>query len=72
LGPRIRAGGDAYAFETLGVKELFAGHNPSNAASRLLLTRMGFRYVRDEYYPPTGLNHPSYILTAEQFTQMHQ
>jgi RimJ/RimL family protein N-acetyltransferase len=62
----------AYAFETLGVKELFAGHNPSNEASRRLLRKMGFRYVRDEYYPPTGLNHPSYILTAEQFTQMHQ
>ena len=58
-----------YAFDALKVKGLFAGHNPGNEASRRLLTKMGFRYVRDEYYPPTGLNHPSYILTAEEFTQ---
>jgi RimJ/RimL family protein N-acetyltransferase len=58
-----------YAFETLGVKRLFAGHNPANEASRHLLTKIGFRYVRDEYYPPTGRNHPSYVLTAEEFTQ---
>jgi RimJ/RimL family protein N-acetyltransferase len=50
-----------YAFESLGVKGLFA--------TRRLLTKMGFRYVRDEYYPPTGLNHPSYILTVEEFTR---
>jgi [ribosomal protein S5]-alanine N-acetyltransferase len=61
-----------HAFKALGVKGLFAGHNPANEASRRLLVKMGFRYVRDEYYPPTGLNHPSYILTAEEFTQTHR
>lgn len=59
-----------YAFDTLGVKGLFAGHNPGNEASRRLLTKMGFRYLCDEYYPPTGLKHPSYILTAEEFMHM--
>ena len=24
--------------------------------------RLGFAYVGDEFYPPTGLYHPSYIL----------
>lgn len=51
-----------FGFETLGVKALFAGHHPANAASRRILTKLGFEYVRDEYYPPTGLEHPSYRL----------
>jgi RimJ/RimL family protein N-acetyltransferase len=58
-----------YAFHTLGVKALFAGHNPGNAASRRVLEKLGFRYTHDEYYPPTGLDHPSYLLTVEAFTQ---
>jgi RimJ/RimL family protein N-acetyltransferase len=59
----------AYAFNTLGVKALFAGHNPANEASRRVLEKLGFRYTHDEYYPPTGLDHPSYIFTAEEFRQ---
>ena len=55
-----------YAFNTLGVKALFAGHNPANAASRRVLQKLGFRYTHDEYYPPTGLHHPSYLLTVEE------
>jgi [ribosomal protein S5]-alanine N-acetyltransferase len=52
----------AYAFDTLGAKGLFAGHNPANEASGRLLGKLGFQYTHDEYYPPTGLNHPSYLL----------
>jgi RimJ/RimL family protein N-acetyltransferase len=52
-----------HAFATLGAKALFAGHNPANAASRGLLTRLGFVYTHDELYEPTGLRHPSYLLT---------
>jgi [ribosomal protein S5]-alanine N-acetyltransferase len=51
-----------YARETLAVKALFAGHNPANAASRRVLQKMGFQYTHDEFYAPTGLNHPSYLL----------
>jgi RimJ/RimL family protein N-acetyltransferase len=61
-----------YAFHTLGVKGLFAGHNPANETSRRLLAKMGFRYTHDEYYPPTGLNHPSYILTVDAFAQTRE
>ncbi|MBI5300518.1 MAG: GNAT family N-acetyltransferase [Chloroflexi bacterium] len=57
----------AYAFERLGASALFAGHNPKNDESRDLLLKLGFRYTHDEFYPPTGLNHPSYLLTAEEF-----
>jgi len=61
-----------YAFSTLGVKGLFAGHNPANEASRRVLEKLGFRYTHDEFYPPTGLNHPSYILTAEEFERQYK
>ena len=53
-----------HAFDTLSATSLFAGHHPDNAASARLLKKLGFRYDHDEFYPPTGLNHPSYVLLA--------
>ena len=53
-----------YAFDTLKIKCLFAGHNPNNDASRHLLEQLGFHFSHEEYYPPTDLNHPSYLLKA--------
>jgi [ribosomal protein S5]-alanine N-acetyltransferase len=65
-GYALEAAGAAvrYAFGKLAARALFAGHNPQNDASRHLLAKLGFRYVRDEYYAPTGLRHPSYLLEA--------
>lgn len=57
----------SYAFDTLRAEEIFAGHNPSNNDSAKLIKRLGFRYTHDEFYPPTGLNHPSYLLSREEF-----
>ena len=54
-----------YAFSLLCAEELFAGHNPRNAASRKTLTRLGFHCTGDEFYEPTGLYHPSYALRPE-------
>lgn len=51
-----------FAFGTLGASALFAGHHPHNTASRRLLEKLGFRYTHDEFYPPTGLEHRSYLL----------
>lgn len=51
-----------YAFTSKKISSLFAGHNPKNDASRNLLTKLGFQYTHDEFYKPTGLNHPSYLL----------
>jgi RimJ/RimL family protein N-acetyltransferase len=56
-----------YAFSALKAKSIFAGHNPNNTASRQLLEQIGFRYTHDEYYPPTGLNHPSYLLVSDDW-----
>jgi len=54
-----------YAFDQLGAKALFAGHHPANEASRRLLLKLGFVYTHDEMYPPTGLMHPSYLLSRK-------
>ncbi len=51
-----------YAFGTLGAEALFAGHHPSNDASRRLLLRLGFVRTHEELYPPTGRMHPSFLL----------
>jgi [ribosomal protein S5]-alanine N-acetyltransferase len=52
-----------YAFSRLRATALFAGHNPHNLTSQSLLQKLGFRYTHHEYYPATGLEHPSYLLT---------
>ena len=51
-----------YAFSVLHAEGLFAGHNPNNIASKKVLAKLGFQYIGDEFYPPTGLYHPSYML----------
>ena len=55
-----------YAFDTLGAKKLFAGHNPQNERSRALLSKLGFTFIGTEFYEPTGLYHPSYELENPQ------
>jgi len=57
----------AHAFGALGAKALFAGHHPDNHASRRAVGRLGLRYTHDELYPPTGQQHPSYLLTREEY-----
>ena len=54
----------AHAFSTLQAKELKAGHNPQNIASKNLLHKLGFHYETDEYYAPTGLFHPLYSMKS--------
>ncbi len=49
-----------YAFTTFNAAKLYAGHHPQNTGSRKLLARLGFQYIGDNYYEPTGLYHPSY------------
>lgn len=53
----------AFAFGNIRANALFAGHHPANEASRRVLEKLGFRFTHEELYPPTGLNHPSYLLT---------
>ena len=58
----------AHAFDELQTTALFAGHNPANDVSRRLLGKLGFRLTHEELYEPTGLQHPSYLLTAAEFS----
>lgn len=59
-----------YAFTVLKTEGLFAGHNPKNVGSKKVLGKLGFQYVGDEFYAPTGLYHPSYELRLNPSTTM--
>jgi [ribosomal protein S5]-alanine N-acetyltransferase len=56
-----------HAFGVLKASAVFAGHHPENSASGHVLRKLGFRQTHLEYYPPTGLDHPSYLLKPEDF-----
>lgn len=51
-----------YAFDKLSATKLFAAHSPDNINSKKILEKLGFQYVGDEFYKPTELYHPSYLL----------
>ena len=51
-----------FAFESLELKTLFAGHHPENAASRRVLEKLGFQYAGEDVYPPSGVMEPTYFL----------
>lgn len=55
-----------YSFTVLRVDKLYAGHHPQNEASKKLLTKLGFQYIKKKYYEPTGLYHPSYELVNDR------
>ena len=55
------------AFGKLGAKSVFAGHNPKNIRSKSVMKKLGFRYIGDEFYAPTGLYHPSYSMMKDEF-----
>jgi len=50
----------AHARAALGLSRLVAGHHPENLASKRVLEKLGFTYLRDEYFAGTGLIHPLY------------
>jgi len=56
-----------HGFGALDATAVFAGHHPENLGSRRVLEKLGFRRTHLEHYPPTGLDHPSYLLTREAF-----
>ncbi len=49
-----------YAFSEIKANDLFAGHHPENKPSKNLLIKLGFEFMRYEYFKPTGLDHPLY------------
>ncbi len=53
-----------YAWEKLRLPKVYAGHHPDNRASEKILKKLGFAFVEDVFYEPTGLMHPSYVRMA--------
>jgi ribosomal-protein-alanine N-acetyltransferase len=51
-----------FAFENINANALFARHHPAKAASHYLILKLGFRLMHEEFYPPTGLLLPTYLL----------
>ncbi|HYH05513.1 MAG TPA: GNAT family N-acetyltransferase [Thermoanaerobaculia bacterium] len=64
LAPEAAKAVIAHAFGSLHATTLYAGHNPHNTRSRRVLEALGFEYWRDEFYEPTGLMHPCYLLVS--------
>lgn len=56
----------AYANGALNAKKIFAGHHPENKDSKRVLEKIGFSYIGDNYYDPTGLYHPSYKMDIKK------
>jgi ribosomal-protein-alanine N-acetyltransferase len=57
----------AFVFDTLNAPAVGAGHHPENDSSRKALLKLGFTYSHHELYPPTGLEHPGYVITALEY-----
>lgn len=64
LAPEAATAVIRYAFDTIGAKALSAGHHPDNASSKKVLTKLGFQYTHDEFFPALGINIPYYILSG--------
>lgn len=62
LAPEAAKAVIEYAFATLGVKGLSAGHHPENANSKKVLEKLGFHYTYDEFFPALGMHIPYYLL----------
>src|SRR5204863_1699390 len=53
-----------YAWEDLQLSKVYAGHHPDNRASERILKKLGFEFIENVFYKPTGLMHPSYVCIA--------
>jgi [ribosomal protein S5]-alanine N-acetyltransferase len=50
-----------YGWRELRLSKVYAGHHPDNRASRHILEKLGFTFLENAFYEPTGLLHPSYV-----------
>jgi ribosomal-protein-alanine N-acetyltransferase len=55
-----------YGWQKLLVSKIYAGHHPDNHASRRVLEKLGFTFIADVFYEPTGRMHPSYVCTRTE------
>jgi [ribosomal protein S5]-alanine N-acetyltransferase len=64
FGTEAAQGALEYAWQKLQLVKVYAGHHPDNRASEKILKKLGFEFIEDVFYPPTGLMHPSYMCMA--------
>jgi [ribosomal protein S5]-alanine N-acetyltransferase len=53
-----------HAWQKLQLSKVYAGHHPDNRASERILKKLGFKFIENVFYQPTGLMHPSYVCIA--------
>lgn len=58
-----------YAFGALHAETLFAGHHPANLASQRILEKLGFERAGEEFYEPSGVIEPTYLLHRPRWAQ---
>jgi len=61
-----------HAFSTLDLDTIVAGHHPSNEASRRVLEKLGFEYTGDEFYEPSGIFEPAYVVRRTHWRPKQQ
>jgi [ribosomal protein S5]-alanine N-acetyltransferase len=64
LGTEAALGALEYARTKLLLSKVYAGHHPDNRASARILRKLGFVFIENVFYEPTGLMHPSYVCIA--------
>jgi ribosomal-protein-alanine N-acetyltransferase len=64
-------GAIGYAWEKLQLSKVYAGHHPDNRASEKILKKLGFEFIENHFYEPTGLMHPSYVCKAPTPETVH-
>jgi len=62
LAPEAAGAVIDYAFGSLAVHGLFAGHPAENQRSGRVLLKLGFEYQGMKVYPPSGVMEPAYML----------
>jgi ribosomal-protein-alanine N-acetyltransferase len=50
-----------WGWRELRLAKIYAGHHPDNQASKHILEGLGFTFLDNVFYAPTGLLHPSYV-----------
>jgi [ribosomal protein S5]-alanine N-acetyltransferase len=58
-----------YAFSVLNTQMLFAGHHPANRSSQRVLEKLGFERAGEEFYEPSGVIEPTYLLHRSQWSR---
>ena len=64
-------GAIGYAWERLQLSKVYGGHHPDNRASEKILKKLGFEFIENHFYEPTGLMHPCYVCKAPTPETVH-